>query len=109
MDKPVPKPPKGNLVVHWDEAEAWIETKHGVRIRDFAGRFFGHPEAAYQNFWHSILYHCGFIRPGGGSYFSLSLKPEDWEQDWERQIISLIKAEFGEYAQDDSIEFYIYW
>lgn len=111
MDKPVPHPPRPEPCLIWHEVEEWFRSK-GIYLRDFAHKFHGadaNLDAEYQDFWHSIVERYGDDIHSSGSYFSIPMSHDEWEHEWERKIVDLIRAEFGEHVKDDEIEFYVEW
>lgn len=59
----------------------------------------------YQNFWHLYIDNIN----GNGSFFYMYIGENDDYPDWAKEILALIKKEFGGTIDDDHLKFYVSW
>lgn len=93
MDKPTAKRLE-NLAYQWNEVVEWVQQQSGRDVRDWAGKYTDNrPDAPYQDFWHVICNGGGIHN---GCFFWVSLNPNDYEEDFCKEIVSVIAKEFPE-------------
>jgi len=92
LSKPQPKLQKPAYV--WDEVVVWILFKYKKDITNWTDKWSpGNNHLPFQSFWHTIL---NISNPQEDSYFYLSLNKKDYLEDFEKEIISILKKEFPE-------------
>jgi hypothetical protein len=105
--KPVRKQ-RNDPAFDWGELQEWVKYKTGKDVRDWAGKFSKKEYddlIPYQDFWH-ILTDTQEIHNGG--YFYLSLREEDYEENFAKEIVRLLAKEFPKYKNGD-MYCYVYW
>jgi hypothetical protein len=108
-EKPKPKAPVEDCLLY-DEVISYIEEKYKIDTRDYSGMFKDgkhNPEKEYQDFWH--LYCDDIAGNGSILYMSLNVDEDHNYPDWAKEILKLIKDEFGEYADEDTLSLWCEW
>ncbi len=92
----------------WGEIVEWVQYKTGRDVRDWQGKFkagyAANQEIPYQDFWCVI---CDLYGLNNGSYFRLDLDPGAYEQDFCKEIVGVIAAEFP--APDGFLPCWVEW
>jgi len=119
MDKPIPVVQEP--AIDYNKLIDYIEDKYKIDVRDY-----GQPDAngvkPYLDFWHWFIEYDECIR--NECYATLPvdyrLSEEEWKDNmdyfnnlfptWVREILDLIKAEFGEYLDEEGdLRVWIWW
>lgn len=113
-DKPVPRH-HNDACLDWHECEEYLEALTGRELRDWAkwSKWLNSKkkdkgeQPPYQDFWHEIIDRCD---ARNDSYFHIHRTEFcDGGEPWIQDIVDLIFEHFGEHADDNSIQFYVWW
>lgn len=98
IQKPIPGH-HSDPAYDWHDIEEWIRHKYGRELRDWAGKYGKKPNenVEYQDFWHLICDQCDIHN---GAYFYLGLDPEDYEQEFAKEIVKILAEEFPDAPGD---------
>lgn len=108
MDKPI----KRHHIYAYDYTECsnYLQARDGYDERDYLGKFHGHPDAPYYDFWHWVLDKAPDIH--SGSTFTMC---ESWgkhAEPWQQEILAKYLETFGEADTANGeryIDFYVWW
>jgi len=95
------KPKKYNPVegvINYHDMMRYIDKKYDIDNRDYNRRFRGNKGAKYLDFWHWLLDHCFYEvhNPCSATLNVIEMLEEDETPVWVREILTLIKIEFGD-------------
>jgi hypothetical protein len=106
------KPTKRHHIYAYDYSECrnYLQARDGYSEHDYAGKYDGHAEAPYQNFWHWVLERDGDIH--NGSTFTMRESWGEYADPWQKEILVKYLDTFSDIdpvSGERSIEFYVWW
>ena len=100
----------------WSECIDYIEEKHDITIRDYAGKWASsranktgerNDNAPYQDYWHFVYELYQFDRDSF-FYMDNDVLEDAAAEDWQNEISEMLLSEFGE-GEDREIRWWVEW